>query len=320
MIPLGPVVARSRVRAARSAAWSYLIDPDRRSEWWPELQLEARLGGAVSERWTEEAGDSAVSRDASGEVDVWVDGHAIGFRWREAGDQHDTAVLVTLRSQGSETGITVTETGFDTLPSPAERAAASQEGWEVLLRDLVTAVDAAVASGALAAESPTDSVDDDAETQGPEETDDDADEAENETVEVERLRSGSEGSDAAEGSDDVEASEESDPSDVEAGGAGSDEVEPLETEPSDADAVETDSGDTSARDDADTTDIDDGADDDGVDTDDGTDTDDEADDDPAADGAARDSKSSKKASEEEEEEHSRSTGDPDFDDLIRGVL
>lgn len=151
MIPLGPVVARSRVRAPRAAVWATVIDPELRHAWWPELHLEPRIGGAVAERWTETSGDSAVTRDASGDVDVWVEGHAIGFRWSEAGDDHSTAVLVTLRSQGPETGITVTETGFDVLPSPAERAAASQDGWQVLLADLVASVEAAVASGSFAA-------------------------------------------------------------------------------------------------------------------------------------------------------------------------
>lgn len=143
MIPLGPVVARSRLRAERTAAWTYLADADRRAEWWPELRLVPRVGGEISERWSEET----VSRDASGKIDVWVDGHAIGFTWREAGDLRDTAVLLTLRSQGTETGITVTETGFDALPNGAERAAGSHEGWQVLLRDLNLAVAAAADAG-----------------------------------------------------------------------------------------------------------------------------------------------------------------------------
>lgn len=153
MIPLGPVVARSRVRASRAAVWATVIDPELRHAWWPELELEPRLGGSIAERWTETSGETAVTRDASGDVDVWVEGHAIGFRWSEAGDEHSTAVLVTLRSQGPETGITVTETGFDVLPSAAERAAASQDGWQVLLADLVASVEAAVAAGAFVEES-----------------------------------------------------------------------------------------------------------------------------------------------------------------------
>ncbi|QIM15256.1 SRPBCC domain-containing protein [Leucobacter insecticola] len=152
MIPLGPVVARGRARAPRAAVWAYFVDSELRKEWWPELRLDPRVGGAVAEQWTEADEGSAVSRDASGDVDVWVDGHAIGFRWSDAGDQYSTAVLVTLRSRGADTGITVTETGFDVLPDAAERAAASQEGWQVLLADLVDSVEAAVAAGAFAEE------------------------------------------------------------------------------------------------------------------------------------------------------------------------
>lgn len=152
MIPLGPVVARSKVGVARSDVWTFLADRGRRAEWWPELRLDGTVGGTVAERWSEGEGESAVSRDASGVIDVWVDGHAIGFTWREAGDDRDTAVLLTLRTQGPETGITVTETGFDALPGAADRAAASQEGWAVLLRDLTAAITAADEAGAFTAD------------------------------------------------------------------------------------------------------------------------------------------------------------------------
>lgn len=151
MIPLGPVVARARVRAPRETVWQYLVDPGKRSAWWPEVRLGSGLGGEVVERWSEGEGDDAVSRDASGDIDVWVEGHAVGFRWSEAGDEGSTAVLVTLRSQGVDTGVTVTETGFDSLPFPAERAAASLDGWQTLLADLVAAVDATLGADGLEA-------------------------------------------------------------------------------------------------------------------------------------------------------------------------
>ena len=137
MVPVGPVVARCQTAQPRRVLWAYLSDPELRADWWPELHLEARLGGIVREQWSE--GDA--SRDASGEVDVIVDGHALGFRWTEAGDPRATAVLVTLRSIGAGASLTVTETGFDMLPDPSARAAASQEGWDVLLRDLSAVVD-----------------------------------------------------------------------------------------------------------------------------------------------------------------------------------
>lgn len=137
MVPVGPVVARCETAQPRRVLWAYLSDPDLRAEWWPELNLESRLGGSVREQWAE--GDA--SRDASGEIDVFVDGHALGFRWTEAGDPRPTAVLITLRSIGAGASLTVTETGFDMLPDPSARAAASQEGWDVLLRDLSAAID-----------------------------------------------------------------------------------------------------------------------------------------------------------------------------------
>ncbi|UBH06956.1 hypothetical protein K8P10_002467 [Leucobacter sp. Psy1] len=137
MVPVGPVVARCQTAQPRRVLWAYLSDPDLRAEWWPELNLESRLGGTVREQWAE--GDA--SRDASGEIDVFVDGHALGFRWTEAGDPRPTAVLITLRSIGAGASLTVTETGFDMLPDPSARAAASQEGWDVLLRDLSAAID-----------------------------------------------------------------------------------------------------------------------------------------------------------------------------------
>lgn len=164
MIPLGPVVARSRVKAIRAAVWSYLADSGRRSEWWPELRLEEGIGGSivsqpvvepaveptvdsVGERGGEQGSDgsdgASTGRQAEGTVDVWVEGHAVGFTWREAGEDRGTAVLMTLRSQGPETGVTITETGFDALSVPAERAAAAQRGWHELLAGLGAAVEAA---------------------------------------------------------------------------------------------------------------------------------------------------------------------------------
>lgn len=82
----------------------------------------------------------------AGEVDVLVKGHAIGFTWHE-GDERDTSVLLTLRSYGDETGITITETGFDGLPNPAEKAAAALSDWEGLLGELSSTVEQAVADG-----------------------------------------------------------------------------------------------------------------------------------------------------------------------------
>lgn len=144
MIPLGPVVARARVGAPRVAVWEFLTDPKHRADWWAELRLDPVVGGGIAEHRDIE-GDEA-GRDVAGEVDVLVKGHAIGFTWHE-GDERDTSVLLTLRSYGDETGITITETGFDGLPNPAEKAAAALSDWEGLLGELSSTVEQAVADG-----------------------------------------------------------------------------------------------------------------------------------------------------------------------------
>lgn len=140
MIPLGPVVARTRTSVSRDVVWSFIADADKRAGWWPDLVLRAELGADVTECWSEGEGDEKVGRDAFGEVDVCSAGHAIGFRWRERGDETETAVLITLRAYEDVTSVTVTETGFDKLPEGASRAAASLDGWNTLLQYLIEAL------------------------------------------------------------------------------------------------------------------------------------------------------------------------------------
>ncbi|MBC9953503.1 SRPBCC domain-containing protein [Leucobacter sp. cx-42] len=148
MIPLGPVVARTRTVAPRELVWSFIADAVKRETWWSDLVLTAELGAEVTEQWSEGEGDAAVGRDAFGTVDVCSVGHAIGFRWRERGDETETAVLITLRAFDGGTSVTVTETGFDKLPNGAARASASLEGWSALLRYLIEALPASAPAAA----------------------------------------------------------------------------------------------------------------------------------------------------------------------------
>lgn len=143
MIPLGPVVARSRTKASRATVWAYLTDAGLRNEWWETLQLEPNVGGTVQAQ----RGDGV---DA-GAIDVWVAGHALGFTWQRADEERGTAVLVTLRSQGYFTGVTITETGFDALTNGAARADAAGREWNRFVEALAAASlddDAAAASQA----------------------------------------------------------------------------------------------------------------------------------------------------------------------------
>ncbi|KAM9864191.1 hypothetical protein ACIFOC_03097 [Leucobacter aridicollis] len=139
MAVVGPVIARMRAKAPRETAWQYIAHPELRAEWWPDVELDVVFGGAVAERWTAENGEAA-SRNAVGTVDVLIEGHALGFRWRDGDDPHETAVLITFRSHGDETDIMVTETGFGVFPDAFERTADAQQSWIDLLTDYVASI------------------------------------------------------------------------------------------------------------------------------------------------------------------------------------
>ncbi|MFC5337977.1 SRPBCC family protein [Leucobacter denitrificans] len=163
MATVGLVLARKTASAPRDLVWAHVVDAELRQVWWPGSQVEASLGGSVSEQWSDGAGDSEVVRDASGVIDVCISGHVLGFRWRDAADEFETEVLLTLRSGEStadgsadsaypsgavgaseSTDITVSETGFGRFADASERIADAQQGWIELLTALVTTVEAAV--------------------------------------------------------------------------------------------------------------------------------------------------------------------------------
>ena len=140
MAAVGPVIARLRAGASREAVWTYFADPELLRTWWPDAALDVVFGGAVSERWRDGDGPEAATRDAVGTVDVLIAGHALGFRWRDGSDAHETAVLITFRSHdtdaGAETDVMVTETGFGRFPDAFERTADAQQSWIDLLTGL----------------------------------------------------------------------------------------------------------------------------------------------------------------------------------------
>lgn len=148
MAAVGPVIARMRARASRETAWTYFADPALRRTWWPDAELDVRFGGAVSERWSDGDGPDAANRDAVGTIDVLIAGHALGFRWRDGADEHETAVLITLRSHDTETDIMVTETGFGRFADAFERTADAQQSWIELLTELTAALRGVEGAGA----------------------------------------------------------------------------------------------------------------------------------------------------------------------------
>ncbi len=131
-MPVGPVIASVVLPAPRQEVWEALVDPRKTAIWWPDLQLDAVVGGAVSEIWEE--ADSA--RHAVGAVDIVIDGHSLGFNWQESDDNYATSVLIVAQTDGDRTILTVTETGLGMLDFAARRAMEYQEGWGYHLEDL----------------------------------------------------------------------------------------------------------------------------------------------------------------------------------------
>ena len=138
MIPVGPVVVRAQIAATRDSVWAALVQ----QSWYADLKFARELFGEAT---------ISGSREASGKVDVWVPGHVLGFKWAGEGEK-PTAVLVTLRSRGDSTDLTLTETGFDALENGAQVAAAAQLGWDAAFARLAETDFAA----ALAGDSPVD--------------------------------------------------------------------------------------------------------------------------------------------------------------------
>lgn len=147
MSSVGLVIARMNTAVPREIAWQHLVDSELRGHWWPELELDPRLDGKVAERWSDGDADAGggpgATRDAVGTVDVLVEGHALGFRWRDRSDQFETEVLITLRSNDGGTGITVTETGFGRFADSHSRVADAQQGWIDLITDYVSVLSSA---------------------------------------------------------------------------------------------------------------------------------------------------------------------------------
>ncbi|GAA3593238.1 hypothetical protein GCM10022198_16400 [Klugiella xanthotipulae] len=131
-MPVGPVIVRMVLPAARQDVWDAITDAEKAAVWWPDLSLVAEVGGGISEIWSEEDSE----RHATGVVDIVIPGHSLGFAWRERGDDYATSVLIVLQSDGDHSRITVTETGLDNLEQANRRAIDYQQGWEFHLEDL----------------------------------------------------------------------------------------------------------------------------------------------------------------------------------------
>ncbi len=80
------------IPAPVAAVWEALVDERRRAAWWSYLELDARSGGALVERWH----DAFRPRTTVGEVLEVEEPRRLRWRWRDDDWPADTEVEVSL--------------------------------------------------------------------------------------------------------------------------------------------------------------------------------------------------------------------------------
>jgi len=129
---LDAVRLRRLIPQDRKFVWEQLSNQRNRKHWWPDAAITCALGGQVQAHRQFGQGASVFV----GQVDVLVDGHALGFLWAEQGSHPQTSVLITLSSAMRGTEIDVVEVGFAAFDSNAERISQAEQEWTDLLQKL----------------------------------------------------------------------------------------------------------------------------------------------------------------------------------------
>jgi len=130
------------MRCSRALLWNYLVDPDLREQWWPNTSIELWPGGSVrSLTSAHDRNSDEESDELCGEVDVFINGHALGFVWSMHEKSPPTSVLITLASTPHGTIINLAEVVFRSVEFAsseyqAERLNRAERLWHDRLRRL----------------------------------------------------------------------------------------------------------------------------------------------------------------------------------------
>jgi len=121
------------IRASRERVWAALTEADQLLRWFPthEAYVDLRVGGAMRFAWDQSV-DEAV-------IDVLEPPSRLTFRWRPAGiNRPYTTVTFVLEQEGDLTRVTLTESGFATLPDQIYEQSyeGNAKGWAEELEEL----------------------------------------------------------------------------------------------------------------------------------------------------------------------------------------
>ena len=123
---------RVTVRATRERVWAALTEPELLLGWFPThaAEVDLRVGGAMRFAWETDADEAVIEELAPPERLV--------FRWRpERSERPYTTVTIVLRDVGDgTTELTLTETGFASLPDPQASFRGNEHGWTKELKEL----------------------------------------------------------------------------------------------------------------------------------------------------------------------------------------
>ena len=125
---------RIEVAASRARVWEAFTEPRELLRWFPthEAEVDLRIGGAMRFAWADDADEAVIEQLAPPERLV--------FRWRPEGRERPfTTVTIALRElAGDRTEVTLTESGFASLPSDLQGQAydGNTEGWTAELDEL----------------------------------------------------------------------------------------------------------------------------------------------------------------------------------------
>jgi uncharacterized protein YndB with AHSA1/START domain len=118
------------VPAPPQRVWWWITDAEGRAAWWPYLDLDARPGGRMEERWNDVV--------TAGEV-VEVDPpRLLRLTWKDGGWPAATEVELRLEPEQGATRVSVRHSGWAALPDAGSLVAAHRAGWKLHLDDLAS--------------------------------------------------------------------------------------------------------------------------------------------------------------------------------------
>src|SRR3712207_3506056 len=121
------------VPASPERTWNAITGPGQLASWWPYLQLDARPGGSLVERWINDDGQVTYTR---GRVLVMQPLRLLRLSWADDGWPADTTVEFELQSAADATTVTVRHVGWQNMPDGARLAEEHKVGWRRHLENL----------------------------------------------------------------------------------------------------------------------------------------------------------------------------------------